>query len=82
MFGQNSKDTQEAFALTHKISELLDIDGTLTREQKYVPGRSQSSWVALSEIFFSGSYWSRVWIIQECVLARNVIVHSGKNSIN
>jgi hypothetical protein len=69
-------------ALAHESSELLDINGTLTREQKYVPGRSQSSWVALSETFVSGSYWSRVWIIRKFVLARNVVVHYGKNSIN
>jgi hypothetical protein len=28
--GQGSKDTQEAFALAHEISEVLDINGILT----------------------------------------------------
>jgi hypothetical protein len=79
--GRGSKDTQEAFALAHEISELLDIDSILTQEQKGVLGRSQSSWVALSGIF-SASYWSRVWIIQEFLLARDVVVHCGKNRIN
>jgi hypothetical protein len=79
--GQGSEDTQEAFALAHDISELLDINSILTQEQKDVLGRSQSSWVALAGIF-SASYWSRVWIIQEFVLAQEVVVHCGKNKIN
>jgi hypothetical protein len=80
--GRGSNDTQEALTLAHAISELLDINGTLNQEQKEdVLKCSRSSWDALSGLF-SASYWSRVWIIQEFVLARDVVVHYGKNRIN
>jgi hypothetical protein len=44
---QGSKDTQEAFALAHEISEFLDINRMLTQEQKDVLGCSQRLWIAL-----------------------------------
>lgn len=49
-------------------------------ESSDIPDWSWKAWNAIEELL-SLSYWTRIWIVQEFVLARRVTIHCGSHSI-
>ncbi|KAI5865815.1 heterokaryon incompatibility protein-domain-containing protein [Durotheca rogersii] len=77
--GEEDEYTVPALRLLYGLSNLLDwwSDDAKSAMRHLSHNRKfKSFWVALGH-FFSRSWWTRMWIVQEIVLARDVILVCG-----
>lgn len=42
---------------------------------------SEGAAIELAELVWKNSYWSRLWIVQEVILASNIIIHHGQHRL-
>lgn len=59
----------------------IDLMGQLMEEYAEVEDWDWTAWHAI-EALLELSYWRRIWIVQEFVLARTVQIHCGSHSID
>jgi len=90
--GKEKKWTPKAFALLKRAAAVSDpftsdlirayYDDTNDRRFCRVLGRySLDVWDAVLDLL-SRTYWKRIWVIQEFVLAREIIIQCGESTIN
>jgi len=91
--GKEKKCTPKAFALLKKAAALSDpytsdlartsyYDDTKDRRFCRILDRySLDVWDAVLDLL-SRTYWKRIWVIQEFVLAREIIIHCGGSTMN
>ncbi|KAK4446110.1 heterokaryon incompatibility protein-domain-containing protein [Podospora aff. communis PSN243] len=62
----------------HGEGEKLGVDTASARRQLGINPAFISSWIALGHFFADNHWWERMWIVQEVVLARRVIMVAGR----
>jgi hypothetical protein len=75
--GEASSETENALRSFRKSSK----DLVSSMELRAIFLESVKSWSSLVELF-QRPYWSRVWIVQELVLAQDLIFQCGRESID
>lgn len=77
-FGKDEDNNQDAFNLLTRFNlaeEQRDDIAKIINDTAWLP-----SFVASGDLFCR-PYWFRIWIAQEFVLARDIVVHRGPHSI-
>jgi hypothetical protein len=46
-----------------------------------IPSRREAEWEAFSEMC-SFEYWTRVWVVQEIILAERITIHCGEDGLD
>lgn len=86
---KEKSDTQEKVATIHaRIEERralcwydIDLMGHLMQEYAQAKDWDWNAWLAMEELL-DLSYWHRIWIVQEFVLARRLQIYCGSHSIS
>ncbi|KAI3316945.1 heterokaryon incompatibility protein-domain-containing protein [Xylariaceae sp. AK1471] len=80
--GPGSRITAAAFDLVRQLGNAATIDGD--RDRLWTAATSAKDWWSTKKVFrrvLSHAWWTRVWIIQEAVVAQRVVVQEGSHQV-
>jgi len=80
--GREKDDSRNAFKTLHNIQTFYPSGGpwrsNRSKHLLYIP---EHTWRAISRLLYR-TYWSRIWIVQELILAQEIILHCGEDEMN
>lgn len=82
--GEGDRDSDKAMTFINKYSDSLLTRESFSKVEKELsrPMHLKDEWLALVQGILIRPWWSRVWIVQEVAVAKDLIVVCGRHSVN